>query len=604
MCMIGKNRFIIVVLFLFFHTALSINAQMGITDGINGFTGNGTGRNLRAADNNAIQELVKQIAYKYSSDFESVKDYLLDDSGDDKLAAQAVVNTYVNYIQNSSEREILSQSPSYQVRRFISEDALGEIFSARRFKMEDMLKSASKAEKAGKIDDALRFYNWSYYLMQSLPNSDTISMDGRILVNWIPIRIEEILSGVSFVQHKADAKNAVLDITYKGAPVTSLDYIYFNGTDWSNIFSAKDGIGVLEFDSFVPGDIQVKCECNYLSEAHIDRDINILVDVLCGPSFQGDMKTIGSDIRESVASVNSQYEIDDTENTDYELLKRSTLVLLSDKEALPFRRRIDKVLSAIESKKYNSVDELFSLDGLDIFNKLISYGDAYVVGDLDSLLFMVSNDEVICRSVPMNFSFNNNNRTFVENVCFVFNSDTLIDNISFGLGRKASKDILYHPSWSEYARKILIEFLENYKTAYALGRIDYLRQIFDDNAVIVVGKVSERPAQSADVEQKYIDNKYVQYYHRSKEEYMEQLERCYKSNEFINIRFAENEIEKAGKGGEVYGISIKQDYYSTNYGDTGYLFVMVDLNDPKQPIIKVRVWMPERDPDFWGLSNF
>ncbi len=85
---------------------------------------------------------------------------------------------------------------------------------------------------------------------------------------------------------------------------------------------------------------------------------------------------------------------------------------------------------------------------------------------------------------------------------------------------------------------------------------------------------------------------------------MEQLEACFKSNEFINIRFAENDIVKAGKGGEIYGIQIKQDYYSTNYGDTGYLFLMVDLNDPKQPVITVRVWMPERDPDFSGLPDF
>ena len=85
---------------------------------------------------------------------------------------------------------------------------------------------------------------------------------------------------------------------------------------------------------------------------------------------------------------------------------------------------------------------------------------------------------------------------------------------------------------------------------------------------------------------------------------MEQLEHCFNSNEFINIRFAENDIVKAGKGGEIYGIQIRQDYYSSNYGDTGYLFLMVDLNDPKQPIITVRVWMPERDPDFSGLPDF
>ena len=134
--------------------------------------------------------------------------------------------------------------------------------------------------------------------------------------------------------------------------------------------------------------------------------------------------------------------------------------------------------------------------------------------------------------------------------------------------------------------------------------MDYLRQVFDDNAVIITGKVVTRPEGTDDAGRKYLNNKYVQLTRQSKEQYLRNLERCFESNEFINIRFAENDIVKAGVGGEVYGIQIKQDYYSSNYGDTGYLFLMVDLNDPKQPVIKVRVWQPERDPDFKGLPNF
>ena len=161
--------------------------------------------------------------------------------------------------------------------------------------------------------------------------------------------------------------------------------------------------------------------------------------------------------------------------------------------------------------------------------------------------------------------------------------------------------------WSEYARKILAEFLENYKTAYALKRLDYIRSIFDDNAVIITGKVVTRPTGvMGEMGGEYLNNKYIQYTRQGKEQYLRNLERCFNSNEYINIRFANNDIIKAGAGGEVYGIQIKQDYYSTNYGDTGYLFLMVDLNNPKQPVIKVRSWQPERDPDFGliDLSRF
>ena len=87
---------------------------------------------------------------------------------------------------------------------------------------------------------------------------------------------------------------------------------------------------------------------------------------------------------------------------------------------------------------------------------------------------------------------------------------------------------------------------------------------------------------------------------------MRNLEHCFASNEFINIRFANNDVVKAGNGGETYGIQIRQDYYSSTYGDTGYLFLMVDVNNPDTPVIKVRTWQPEKDPDFgiYGLPNF
>jgi hypothetical protein len=207
----------------------------------------------------------------------------------------------------------------------------------------------------------------------------------------------------------------------------------------------------------------------------------------------------------------------------------------------------------------------------------------------------------------MSFSFRNNSRKFVEDVTFTFNTEGKIDYLAFALDEKSTTDILKHDMWSEYARKILTEFLENYKTAYALKRIDYIRSIFDDNAVIITGKVVTRPTTSyGEMGGEYLNNKYVQYTRQGKEQYLKNLERCFNSNEYINIRFANNDIVKAGVGGEVYGIQIKQDYYSTNYGDTGYLFLMVDLNNPKQPIIKVRSWQPERDPNFGliDLSHF
>jgi hypothetical protein len=84
------------------------------------------------------------------------------------------------------------------------------------------------------------------------------------------------------------------------------------------------------------------------------------------------------------------------------------------------------------------------------------------------------------------------------------------------------------------------------------------------------------------------------------------LKKCFKRNEFVNLRFSNNDVMKMGIGGELYAIQIQQDYYSSTYGDKGYLFLMVDINNPEKPLIKVRTWQPEKDPDFglYGPGDF
>ncbi len=101
-------------------------------------------------------------------------------------------------------------------------------------------------------------------------------------------------------------------------------------------------------------------------------------------------------------------------------------------------------------------------------------------------------------------------------------------------------------------------------------------------------------------------NDIIKYNRHTKDTYLKHLKNSFASKEFINIRFASNEVRKLGKGGELYAIQISQEYYSSNYGDKGYLFLMVDINDPEKPIIKVRTWQPEKDPNFgiYGPEHF
>jgi hypothetical protein len=266
---------------------------------------------------------------------------------------------------------------------------------------------------------------------------------------------------------------------------------------------------------------------------------------------------------------------------------------------------MDNVLDAISSKKYEDVREHFTSEGLDMFNRLISYGNARLVGEPTYTVYK-NNDRIVVRSVPMSFSFRNGSTKFVENVVFTFNDQGMIESLAFGLDDAATRDVLTKQAWPEHARMSIIEFLENYKTAFALERLDYIRTIFDENAVIIVGKIAKAATGISPENQITYNNNIIIRTRYTKEQYLKNLERCFASNEFVNVRFANNDIIKAGKGGEIYGIQIKQDYYSANYGDTGYLFLLVDLNDPESPMIKVRTWQPEPDPvdGLYDISHF
>ena len=610
---------------------LAVNAQSvsEIKDSDDYLYGEGWSEDFKTADREALADLSSKISMNIDFGIENITEEIKGTSGtvDYRKACKMVVNTYSQSTLQNTHRIVVRNEPDAHVFRYVKRSDVDKIFESRRLKVYDMVGSASRAVEKGKLDDALRYYYWGYCLLQSIPGANSVVDDaGHVLTHWIPEQINEVFDGLTVYKVSEQDGVAEIRVLYKGQPVTSLDYTYFDGMDWSNLYGAKDGRGFVELRPGITTDnLKIKCEYEYGGEAHIDKEISNVVNVMKGRTFRNAYIAVESSAPSAPAamsqtlSIASNLQAGKVEashlmtaynknaqpvNSEAKTLDKS-ITLLTESEAAPYNKKMEKVIAAIKSGNYASAQECFTVDGYKMYSQLISYGNARIMGESVLEYYKVGQEDVTCRSLPMSFSFQNNNRKFVEDVTFTFNKESKIDYLAFALDEKSTTDILKHDMWSEYARKILAEFLENYKTAYALKRLDYIRSIFDDNAVIITGKVVTRPAMG-EMGGEYLNNKYVQYTRQGKEQYLRNLERCFDSNEYINIRFANNDIIKAGVGGEVYGIQIKQDYYSTNYGDTGYLFLMVDLNDPKKPVIKVRSWQPERDPNFGliDLSHF
>ena len=201
-------------------------------------------------------------------------------------------------------------------------------------------------------------------------------------------------------------------------------------------------------------------------------------------------------------------------------------------------------------------------------------------------------------------------KTFVEDVVFFFDENKKINNVAFGLGQIAEYDILckYAPGWKDETRELLMEFMENYKTAYCLKRYDYIRDIFADDAVIIVGNVVKHnmtlPVDNRVVRISDEGNASIRYNRYTKDEYLENLRRTFARNEFINIRFTNNDIQWLEKyeSQELYAIQIGQEYNSSRYADKGFLFLLIDMTDHDAPLIRIRTWQPN-EVDMSKLYN-
>lgn len=576
--------------------------------------GEGWGNTVAEADKQALNDLISKISLQVSGNISHNETETVTNAGvETNSTFSSVVNTYSSATLTNTEKVILENEPDAHVGRWIKRSDIAKIFESRKQKITDYISSAIKAEGQGKIDVALKDLYWALALTKTLqdPNEYKYTNDdgeSLLAVTWIPHHINEIFDNLKIDVLKRRGDDLELRITYQGKPINSIDYTYFDGRDWSNIYSAKDGIGVLEL---APGSqnsyYQLKFEYEYRGEAHIDREVESVLNSVSGTPMRNAYKSIKTD---AAARVDSNHNNASPIANSFASISPAIYEMptpLSDNSK--YQQVLNNLASAIVNKRYDDTEGMFTPEAKDIYERLIKYGRAKIVGT-PNYCFYQYGDNVIARGLQMSFSFKSGIRkSFVEEVIFSFDNDGKINNISFGLGKTAEADILGKGVWNENARFAIMNFLENYQTAYALKRLDYISSIFDDDAVIITGTVTHVPARkvgTGDMQGMVFAHDIIKYNRHTKDTYLKHLKNSFASKEFINIRFASNEVRKLGKGGELYAIQISQEYYSSNYGDKGYLFLMVDINDPEKPIIKVRTWQPEKDPNFgiYGPEHF
>lgn len=577
--------------------ALTVTAQGvdGIKRNSSYLYGEGGGVTLQAAKEAALADLIQKISVTVHSDFTSKERELNQDGNVTSDAEyQSIIRSYSTATLTNVKTIVLKPEPDASVFLYIAKSEIDRIFESRVAKAKEFVGNADEALKNGQIDDALRYYYWSYCLVKSLryPNEAKIFVDGqeRSLLAWLPTRIDDVMGKVK-VQSRRTADNTYeITATYDGRPVRSMDYTYFDGVDNSPVYSILDGKGLVELRPGMAMDaVQLKLEYEFRGLSRNDSEVEAVVGAMKPAVYRRAYHRVALDGAASPAESTS---------TDVNGSMQSPLAL-TDMGTLG-TAVMKPVMQALRSGSIEQCRKKFTAEGWEEFSKLMGYGKVTLMDDI-RLDYFADGDCVVCRGLPVSCRFNRG-RVFNEKLSFYIDSNSKqITHVAMGLGREAMNDVvLGHLDWSEKSRTRIVGFLEDYRTAYATKNLEYLDKVFDDNAVIVLGKRLQVAPQLN--KEGYMNNHRVQFTQLTKREFLRNLRRQFQSKDYINLHFSQNRIYQLQKGVERYGIEIKQDYYSSNYGDTGYLTLIFDLTNPDQPVIHVRTWQEQPDPNFGVVS--
>lgn len=553
-------------------------------------------KNQRKADEDAIEKLLENI-----SKDRSLQTVYFQDSDDEEEQRARVFHTFAEVLKKSSYDLVLDNTDgTAKSFRYIKKSDFANICKQRELRINDYIVQGMAAEDQLRCGEALRYYYWGLMLCHSHPNGENLLFKDpdtdydTPTYRWLLRRTETLLSDITVVprrQDKAGDKEFIFGVNVLGNSVNGLDFEYNdgNGTAITSVSSGICHIKLVDHDmSSVVLVINLE---NRDAAKFFDPEVySIMNDLDEQIDFPSARKTVDIDKAKKVKN------IDEMRNYAAEfrasMQKTEAFVESVQTPEQKYTSMMKTIEKAIYQRNSEMARQLFTPDGFTMFQSMLDSGRGEIIGT-PSYKFLDFKDEVICRSIPMRFDFNNR-VNFIRDVVFRIDPKAmLVESLAFRLTDIAESQILSKDKWSNDARLTLLDFLEDYQTAYALKRREYLNQIFSENALIIVGSVLKETKKSDNIQMR--EEVKIKYDTLSKGQYITNLNRIFNNNEFVNLTFTNTDFNTVNSINDVIGVQVKQEYLSSTYGDTGYLFLMVDLRGEK-PVIHVRTWQPKETP--------
>lgn len=494
----------------------------------------------------------------------------------------------------------------------------------REKRLRELLDIAQKAEKERKLGTVLKYYYGALAYMNRFPQAGSLTVNydyaamGRpwgtkitntstnhVLKDWLPEHIRKILSGIQVHCYRDDSdviKQNFIFTWPDNTLVTNGDFCFNlnKGEGWSWLYDITNGEGEIEKRD-CPKQFDIQFEYKYIEQWHSDEAIrnevkNAVMDF--GAQAIHHITVEGSKPKSAPSTGQGKTFPSTDAKMSYAKSAKNSLQQVSVSEENVYKDVIAKVCDAINTRDYTSIKNSFTQKGYKLFLNFVE-GGKVTVKNATRYSLISCWDEVYARSIKMDIRYQSKKGVMTKNVVFVFDKDKKIDGLQFAIDEVTRQDINAQDNWNDEMKYAVMNFIENYQTAYNLKRLDYIESVFSDDAVIIVGQVLPVTKLNDSGNINFNDGKSqkVKYYNLSKDEYVKRLKRVFGTNEWIDINFANIDISQHPDMDvkSVYGLGMRQDYSSQHYGDTGYLFLVVDMNDQQKPVIHLRVWTPEAE---------
>lgn len=599
----------ILAIFTMYSHAQSIDE---IKKNSNYIWGEGNGTTMSDAEGEALRQMSVQISVSvYNSSY--------DEESNDNSVQKAVLQSVSSAKFTNVQMRVLEEEPNAKVFCFMSRSEVKKMFEKRANHIANMVDAGKTAESRMMIDEALRNYYWALVLAKTTPEPVEIEFNDKKgeATSLLPIKIKSVLAMINAsVDEIQDGKNLILGFTYNGKPVSSLNFKYNDGQSIVGPIVARDGIGEASMASIpADGKLHLTYELRFRNEVDpTDSDI-------AGAFNAGILPNINSSVVIAIKS-NSKKKAAAPVLASAEMLaaqptndKRSIAMQNADNTD-DLQQAVLAVEAAISSNNPKSAFNYFTPEGYTLFaNLMAKNGKVTLVGKAQSHNFIIADGYIIGRATNIKRQFRNG-KAFMEKLVYRFNPESRkIESVAFALTQRAENDIMNAAaSWPEVSRWAILNFMEDYQTAFALKRTDYINSIFSDDALIITGTILKKlnNAERAFDRSKSLDlggPKDIAYSQLSKTEYIDRLRKIFSTREYVHLQFEDNvtrmidlpAINGINKGA-AFGIEIKQRYESTGYSDDGYLTMVFDTRG-KLPIIHVRLWQPDKN-NMMSLQEF